>query len=341
MSASHDTMPTGRESAAPLRRLLTPHSHAKPPPFPPTRRRPVRAVCRRRATRARSRWGAATVCRRCDVLAARRRGRPAASPARSGRAPTRRAQVCAHGGVTTRGWTGRMGGRDERCGAGGKAGAEHTSLLRLLGHCTATPHAHAPTRPRALAPSLRRPQSSRSATSTTHAATAPSCTSARGAPRPVRAQPPAPRCSPAPVPAPPPPSSPLYCTCPPGDFQRFPRPSVSRLHRRLLCPSPPSVPARRHSALAGTCMTVSDVFDTSCRGTVFDLPCPDSFIGSNVIVGRPTSTFPCAGFPSPFHASLSHALCRSLPTTAPIHHPLTPAPPLPPGRLVSLQATSS
>ena len=33
-------------------------------------------------------------------------------------------------------------------------------------------------------------------------------------------------------------------------------------------------------------MTVSDVFTTSCRGTVFDVPCPASFVGVNQVVGN-------------------------------------------------------
>jgi hypothetical protein len=34
------------------------------------------------------------------------------------------------------------------------------------------------------------------------------------------------------------------------------------------------------------CMTVGDVFSTDCRGTVFDLPCPDSYITENRVVGN-------------------------------------------------------
>ena len=34
------------------------------------------------------------------------------------------------------------------------------------------------------------------------------------------------------------------------------------------------------------CMTVSDVFTKDCRGTVFDSPCPESFVGVNRVVGN-------------------------------------------------------
>ena len=33
-------------------------------------------------------------------------------------------------------------------------------------------------------------------------------------------------------------------------------------------------------------MTVSEIFSTNCRGTVFDLPCPDSFVGVNRVIGN-------------------------------------------------------
>ena len=33
-------------------------------------------------------------------------------------------------------------------------------------------------------------------------------------------------------------------------------------------------------------MTVSDVFTHDCSGTVFDLPCPTSFVGDNRVVGN-------------------------------------------------------
>ena len=33
-------------------------------------------------------------------------------------------------------------------------------------------------------------------------------------------------------------------------------------------------------------MTVSDIFTESCRGSVFDLPCPASFVGINRVVGN-------------------------------------------------------
>ncbi len=32
-------------------------------------------------------------------------------------------------------------------------------------------------------------------------------------------------------------------------------------------------------ASTNTCLTVSEIFSSNCRGTVFDLPCPDSFVG--------------------------------------------------------------
>lgn len=35
-----------------------------------------------------------------------------------------------------------------------------------------------------------------------------------------------------------------------------------------------------------SCMTVSDIFNTNCRGTVFDLPCPASFVGVNRVIGN-------------------------------------------------------
>ncbi|CAM9928839.1 unnamed protein product, partial [Ectocarpus sp. 8 AP-2014] len=31
-------------------------------------------------------------------------------------------------------------------------------------------------------------------------------------------------------------------------------------------------------ASEGACVTVSEIFSTDCRGTVFDLPCPTSFV---------------------------------------------------------------
>ena len=34
------------------------------------------------------------------------------------------------------------------------------------------------------------------------------------------------------------------------------------------------------------CMTVADVFSKDCRGTVFDLPCPESFVAVNRVVGN-------------------------------------------------------
>ena len=34
------------------------------------------------------------------------------------------------------------------------------------------------------------------------------------------------------------------------------------------------------------CMTVGEIFSTDCRGTVFDLPCPSSFIAENRVVGN-------------------------------------------------------
>ena len=39
-------------------------------------------------------------------------------------------------------------------------------------------------------------------------------------------------------------------------------------------------------ASEGTCLTVSDVFSQNCRGTVFDVPCPASFVGVNRVVGN-------------------------------------------------------
>ena len=39
-------------------------------------------------------------------------------------------------------------------------------------------------------------------------------------------------------------------------------------------------------ASANKCMTVSEVFAKDCRGTVFDSPCPDSFVGVNRVVGN-------------------------------------------------------
>lgn len=53
-------------------------------------------------------------------------------------------------------------------------------------------------------------------------------------------------------------------------------------------------------ASAGACMTVSEIFSVDCRGTVFDLPCPDSFVGGESQVvktwGSPRD-FPFANVP--------------------------------------------
>lgn len=37
-------------------------------------------------------------------------------------------------------------------------------------------------------------------------------------------------------------------------------------------------------ASADSCMTVSEIFSIDCRGTVFDLPCPDSFVAGEIQV---------------------------------------------------------
>ena len=39
-------------------------------------------------------------------------------------------------------------------------------------------------------------------------------------------------------------------------------------------------------ASEATCLTVSDVFSQNCRGTVFDVPCPTSFVGINRVIGN-------------------------------------------------------
>ena len=39
-------------------------------------------------------------------------------------------------------------------------------------------------------------------------------------------------------------------------------------------------------ASENTCLTVSEVFSQNCRGTVFDVPCPASFVGVNRIIGN-------------------------------------------------------
>ena len=39
-------------------------------------------------------------------------------------------------------------------------------------------------------------------------------------------------------------------------------------------------------ASEGKCLTVSEIFGLQCRGTVFDLPCPVSYIGVNKVVGN-------------------------------------------------------
>ena len=39
-------------------------------------------------------------------------------------------------------------------------------------------------------------------------------------------------------------------------------------------------------ASAQRCMTVSEVFAEDCSGTVFDPPCPTSFVGDNHVVGN-------------------------------------------------------
>ena len=39
-------------------------------------------------------------------------------------------------------------------------------------------------------------------------------------------------------------------------------------------------------ASQNSCMTVSEVFAKDCRGTVFDVPCPESFVGVNRVVGN-------------------------------------------------------
>lgn len=33
-------------------------------------------------------------------------------------------------------------------------------------------------------------------------------------------------------------------------------------------------------------MTVSEIFSSNCRGSIFDLPCPDSFVRENRMVGN-------------------------------------------------------
>ena len=35
-------------------------------------------------------------------------------------------------------------------------------------------------------------------------------------------------------------------------------------------------------ASEGACLTVSEIFSIDCRGTVFDLPCPTSFVAGNI-----------------------------------------------------------
>ena len=37
---------------------------------------------------------------------------------------------------------------------------------------------------------------------------------------------------------------------------------------------------------SSTCYTVSEIFSENCRGTVFDAPCPESFVGVNRVVGN-------------------------------------------------------
>ena len=39
-------------------------------------------------------------------------------------------------------------------------------------------------------------------------------------------------------------------------------------------------------ASENTCLTVSEVFSQNCRGTVFDVPCPASFVGVNRVIGN-------------------------------------------------------
>lgn len=39
-------------------------------------------------------------------------------------------------------------------------------------------------------------------------------------------------------------------------------------------------------ASSNVCLTVSDVFTQNCRGTVFDVPCPASFVGVNRVIGN-------------------------------------------------------
>ena len=39
-------------------------------------------------------------------------------------------------------------------------------------------------------------------------------------------------------------------------------------------------------ASEGTCMTISSIFEHDCRGTVFDVPCPESFVTTNRVMGN-------------------------------------------------------
>ncbi len=66
--------------------------------------------------------------------------------------------------------------------------------------------------------------------------------------------------------------------CPEWLFSENECPVVPECHGYLKCNECAAVDDCAWCASQGKCMTISETFEESCRGSVFDLPCPDSFI---------------------------------------------------------------
>jgi hypothetical protein len=74
--------------------------------------------------------------------------------------------------------------------------------------------------------------------------------------------------------------------CPDWAFEAPKCPLLPTCHHHTNCGSCAGVEDCAWCASEKRCLTISEIYSENCRGTVFDLPCPASFVGVNRIVGN-------------------------------------------------------
>ena len=74
--------------------------------------------------------------------------------------------------------------------------------------------------------------------------------------------------------------------CPDWAFEAPKCPLLPTCHAQTNCNTCAGAEDCAWCASEKRCLTISEIFSENCRGTVFDLPCPASFVGVNRVVGN-------------------------------------------------------